>query len=339
MGRSKSISATTAAQIVAYRDTGMSQVAIATRLGLAQSIVCRTLQRHSSTGSFAARSQPGRPRKSTKQTDRLIKRIVVADPTASSSFIATQLPSTAPLSTRTIRRRLQVDGGLRSYRAAPKPMLSRKNIADRLAFAKKYQNWTSEDWRKVLFSDECAVRQFQNYKSTVRRPAGERFNPRYVSPTTKHSPSIMIWGCISGQGRGPLWFTPRNTTITGPVYQGILQEKLLEWMERRQCQYFQHDGAPCHRAKIVSNWLALHQIEVTGPWPGNSPDLNAIENCWQVVEKKVAAHKSTSLDDLQQKIKLVWCTEISIEYCQKLVDSMPQRLAAVIANKGGPTKY
>ena len=33
-----------------------------------------------------------------------------------------------------------------------------------------------------------------------------------------------------------------------------------------------HDGAPCHRAKIVSKFLKNMKIGILD-WPGNSPDI------------------------------------------------------------------
>ena len=47
-------------------------------------------------------------------------------------------------STRTVRRRLLKDG-LVSRRAAKKPLLTRKNIRDKLIFFKRYRDWTAED--------------------------------------------------------------------------------------------------------------------------------------------------------------------------------------------------
>ena len=82
-------------------------------------------------------------------------------------------------------------------------------------------------------------------------------------------------------------------------------------MSIHKCEFFQHDGAPCHTAKTVGTWLQESSVEVLSPWPGSSPDLNPIENCWAIVKKKVAAHKLKSAADLEAKIKEVWCRKIT----------------------------
>jgi transposase len=99
-----------------------------------------------------------------------------------------------------------------------------------------------------------------------------------------------------------------------------------------------HDGAPCHRSRAVRDYLTAEQIQVLD-WPGNSPDLNPIENLWHIVIKKVAEKQPSSTKALVESIKNVWSTEISQAYCQSLVYNMPKRIAAVIKNKGGATKY
>ncbi|KAK1802605.1 hypothetical protein P4O66_004250 [Electrophorus voltai] len=40
--------------------------------------------------------------------------------------------------------------------------------------------------------------------------------------------------------------------------------------------FFQHDGAPCDKAKVITKWISDQNTEILGPWPGNSPDLNFI---------------------------------------------------------------
>ncbi|KAG0919894.1 hypothetical protein G6F32_015888 [Rhizopus arrhizus] len=38
-----------------------------------------------------------------------------------------------------------------------KPLLTKKHMKIRLAWAKKYRNWTVDQWRQVVFSDETKV--------------------------------------------------------------------------------------------------------------------------------------------------------------------------------------
>ena len=320
------LSNTVVAQILAFRDANLKQVDIAARLSISQSAVSRCLRRYEATGSFDHLKSPGRPRLTSAQTDRLIRRESLADPRASSSSIAAQLPPHDTVSARTVRRRLLVDCNLKCHTAAKKPRLLPKNIKDRLAFAKRYRHWTSEQWASVLWSDETSVHQFATDYVRVRRPPGERYNPRYVCATVKKSASIMVWGCMAARGRGGLWFMPRNTTINAQVYREILEEKLQHWMRARQCEYFQHDGAPCHQAKLVKSWLADNRIQVLGPWPGQSPDINPIENCWRKLKVEV-------------KRLQPGCYHITLTYCRQLAESMPRRLAAVLYAKGGHTKY
>ncbi len=118
----------------------------------------------------------------------------------------------------------------------------------------------------------------------------------------------------------------------------LLREKLQFHMQVHNCDIFMQDGAPCHRSKIVTDFLKKKDIKKLD-WPGNNPDLNPIENLWTVLKDKVAEKQPTSIDNFKSAIAEVWVKEITQEYCQNLVHSMPRQIKAVIANKGGNTKY
>ena len=53
------------------------------------------------------------------------------------------------VSPNTVHRTLR-EAGLGSMEKPKKPMLSKKNIKERLQFAKTYRNWTIHDWCKLL---------------------------------------------------------------------------------------------------------------------------------------------------------------------------------------------
>ena len=84
----------------------------------------------------------------------------------------------------------------------------------------------------------------------------------------------------------------------------------------------------------VSNCYSVRKVEENQilNWPGNSPDLNPIQNLWTVLKDKVSEKQPTSTKELEEAIKAVCC-------CRSLVESMPKSLEAVIKVKGGPTKY
>ena len=153
---------------------------------------------------------------------------------------------------------------LKSFRPAKKPKLSAKNIADHLTFCQKYQGWSAEQWRSVIFSEETLVSQFYAFCRHVRRPLKKRDNPRYIVPTVKNASKVLIWAAICAGGRNGLWFMSEGTSINGTVYLEVLKSKVPLFMEIKRCSHIQHDGAPCHQTKAVKKWLGEAGIEIPG---------------------------------------------------------------------------
>lgn len=335
MVRGKELTVAQRAQAKLLHEMHFSQVQIAKRLQISRCAVQRCIKR----AQFVSEKRSGRPRVTSVRTDNSILLMCKRSPRASSAKIQAQLPREETVSTRTIRRRLFTNG-LKARRPAKKPLLSMKNIRDRLYFCNKYKNWSPEDWENVMYSDESTFTQFYSFTRHVRRPPGKRHDPKYCTAAVKQCAKLMVWASFSGKaGRGGLWFMPPGETITAATYQSILEEKLLPFRDIQQVEYFLHDGAPCHMAKSVTKWLREHRIPVIGPWPGSSPDLNPIENLWVQMKKKVAASNPTSAADLKEAIRRVWVTETSLEACKILARSMPKRIASVLAAKGRSTKY
>ena len=337
MAKTRELSLAQRAQIKILDQQKLSTRKISSIMNIPHTTVAYTLRRISEKQSLSPRKRSGRPRTTSATTDRQLHRIAVQHPTWSSTAIAAQVGTR--VSARTVRRRLVDDFNLPSRRPARKSRLSAKNIRDRMAFCRKYKDWNEDQWMDVMFSDESTFSQFHAYARHIRRPPGQRYNPRYVIPTVKQAPTTMVWACFSGRGRGALWFMPKNTTINGTAYLGILKDKLQAHMGILGSTVFQQDGAPCHRTTTVTKWLADEGIEVLGPWPGSSPDLNPIENLWTIMKEKVSQQNPTSEKSLADAIKKVWVKEITPEYCEKLAKSMPSRIRAVLQAKGRHTKY
>ena len=78
----------------------------------------------------------------------------------------------------------------------------------------------------------------------------------------------------------------------------------------------------CYTAKLVKTWLKDCGINFFEDWPGNSPDLNQIENLWQVVKQGLQGKDVSSLPKLEKEIRAIWDT-IPTQKIHDLVKSMP----------------
>jgi len=105
---------------------------------------------------------------------------------------------------------------------------------------------------------------------------------------------------------------------------------------QRSC-IFQYDMVPPHRAKLTKEFLRKKKVEVL-PRPGNSPDLNPLENLWAILKNRLHMHTIHNSHQLWDAIQLEWYG-ISAGICKNLLTSMLRRLKLVLKHKGFPTKY
>jgi transposase len=207
----------------------------------------------------------------------------------------------------------------------------------RLDFAKRHAKWSPDQWRHVCFSDESTFQCQDAHQSRVWQLPNA---PAPVQPTVKHPTKIMVWGMISYNNCSDLHIC--NGIMNAQKYIEQLQQsmtpKLESWFPARD-GIFMQDGAPCHTAKACKAYLEQAGI-VTLEWPGNSPDLNPIENIWGLVKRQLATMTITNKQQLHQELQKFWCQDSKIQqHIRKSIDSMPRRIEAVIKAKGGHTKY
>ena len=120
-------------------------------------------------------------------------------------------------------------------------------------------------------------------------------------------------------------------------YIDVLRDHMVQFWEIHDCNFFMHDGAPAHRSKAVKKFLEDNHINVL-EWPGNSPDLNPIENAWNKVKNTLQKERPSNIPDLKEALKKQWIS-MDLEYFATLATSMPRRIERVIKMKGNMTKY
>ena len=119
----------------------------------------------------------------------------------------------------------------------------------------------------------------------------------------------MVWGCFIYYGLGKLIILPKNKTVNSASYLDLLKSNLKECYRmcriQRRGGWFMQDGAPPHTAKIVKAWLAESRIDYFKDWPGNSPDLNPIENLWAIIKYRLRACDTSSIPKLIRAVNQI----------------------------------
>jgi len=152
MGKKRSLSEAQRAQIVILRQEGYTERAISERLAVSKTAVYQAVVKFKNCGSYSDCKRSGRPRKTTRQDDILIKRCVVKSPKCSAKKIRAELGETGSrISRRTISRRLTDEFGLKSRKPARKPRLTPAMMLKRLHFAKKTKTGQASNGAEFCF--------------------------------------------------------------------------------------------------------------------------------------------------------------------------------------------
>ena len=153
----------------------------------------------------------------------------------------------------------------------------------------------------------------------------------------------MVWGCVSWVGLGPLICLEAN--ITGAGYAGLIRTHVHPTMEAMfdgvDNALFQDDNAPPHRSRLAQEQFDVCNIERMD-WPPYSPDLNPIENLWNLIKKQLKSRENRprNVADLQAALEQIWSDLYrQHDIWRKFIISMPDRLRKCISARGYAIPY
>lgn len=152
-----------------------------------------------------------------------------------------------------------------------------------------------------------------------------------------------MWGAISKDGLGPL--VRLDGRFNAATYKDLLDTVMLPYALdgpfRDGVFFYQHDRSPIHTAACVTNLLEERCVMLLD-WPPQGADMNIIENVWAEIKKALSRSplQRCSADDLWAAVHAEWQRLAACSsFATSLYDSLPRRMAAVVAAGGEPTKY
>jgi hypothetical protein len=143
-------------KILALDKVSISQRKIASLLKCSRSGVQHVLATYLFETFQGRNPRPPTQRKTTECEDRYIERALKQNDSIPLRDITNIVRDHGiPISKATLSRR-RSEVGLGSYVAAEKPGLRKENVIKRFEWAMKYKDWTVEDWKHIIWSDESS---------------------------------------------------------------------------------------------------------------------------------------------------------------------------------------
>ncbi|GFU23955.1 transposable element Tc3 transposase [Trichonephila clavipes] len=212
----------------------------------------------------------------------------------------------------------------------------------RLQWCREHKNWTSDQWSRVLFTDES---RFSTRSDSQRVLTWREIRTRLYTSNVKErhhygGPGVLVWGGIMLNGRTELHIFDRGSVIRDHYCEEVLLPHVRLFRGAIGPDFiFMDDNARPHRTLAVEELLESEDI-TRMDWPAYSPDLNPIEHVWDALGRRIAArlHHLENIQQLKQMLIEEWAL-LPQEMLHQLVLSMRRRCEATIAVRGGHIPY
>ena len=354
-------------RIIFVHERTRSVTKTAQRCKCTRATVRKWVERHNETGTVDAKRSTGRPAAVLGGAGLEAAKLLAGGQHGGAKQVSMALRSQGHTRTavhkttliRAARREAKRAGTpLVVRRGAPPRGLTAKTMDKRLKFAEKNRR---RDWTHVMFSDRKrfyfrypgqSVSAARWEMEGAEQGGGEVWSPNNPNSYNVYG-GITVHGVtrlheVAGStGRESVFRTlggKEARNITTDEYSDVLEQTLLPGGETafgRQW-VFQQDGDPAHghAIDVLNRWNSARRARVSllEEWPGNSPDLNLIENVWSWVQANVDKKGCSTFKEFKKEVRVQFAA-VPQSMLTSLYSSMPKRLDEVIKNGGRRTKY
>ena len=169
-------------------------------------------------------------------------------------------------------------------------MLPPEHKQRRIEWARDHLN---DNWKSIIFIDDSS---FQLFRNTIRR--WSKISKEEKKRVPKNRKKVHVWDAIGY--RGKIGFHLFQNIMDSDYYIGILEKNLNSNAKKKLTNRWrlQQDSDPKHRSPKTQGWLASNVPQVLD-WSSNSPDLNPIENLWNIIKRRIKRRKPSNIDDLK----------------------------------------
>ena len=342
------------AAVQAYLDCNGTLAAASKRIGKAPRYIKKWYNSFKGSGGVQDRPRAGRPPILSKSAKRKARVLATTRKHSTCKRVANTLHSSADCvdvpSKNTVSRALyqgrkkMVYGGKTKQKELPMGVKTKRLKFCRTMRDRSWQNVLVLDSKIFPLGKDGMIKQWHYAGQTQKTPG------------TKEKRKLHAYGaaCIHGVTTlravtGTTGVTSRHKSKGGQPCIGVGHQEFIDVLNETIIPQAKRlfngkefailmDKAPPHTPAAVKQCIRDNGIKLIEDWPGNSPDLNGIENLWGMIEMKLRGKNFMSIETLERAVNKEW-DAITKKTLKRCASSMGKRMRKCIRLKGGHTGY
>lgn len=301
----------------------------------------------------------GRPRKTNTTTDKaIVKEVFRARGRAkvTVAYLKKKFPRLRQLSDTLVEERLH-DAGLLYLKRRRKTLVPSKYKDARMEFARRVKRMHASTLERWAYSDgtvfyldrddadvESSQRAALGRSVWRRADASDALYADCVGPSSYKKGQgvpVRVWGLLA-KGRLHITILPEKEVMNRWWYAWVVKRYFPLWLDG--CDKLIQDYERCLRCDEPLEELAKLGVEVVGDYPKCSQDLNAIENAWNLVRRRLDETMPRALEsrcDFLTRLRAAvqWINVNRAEQLSKFCNNQKERADELLFLEGSRTRF